>query len=345
MQDVPTRVLAVRIKTDPPLRLDKALARDVPEAEALSRSRLARLIAAGAVTRGDEVLTDPSAKVTEGEVLAVRIPEARESHVASEAIPLEIVFEDDDLIVVNKPAGMVVHPAPGAPRGTLVNALLHHFSGRLSGIGGEKRPGVVHRIDKDTSGLLVVAKNDTAHHGLAAQFRAHTLERLYQAACFGTPDAADARLKGVEGVSFEPDGAIKIVTRLARHRTDRRKQAVSFAAGRRAVTRIRVARNFGDPAAASLVECRLETGRTHQIRVHMSYIGHGLIGDPIYAGRRKLSETAIGKVARNAASTFPRQALHAATLGFEHPVTGQMMRFEAPLPKDMRALLALLHGN
>lgn len=345
MQDVPARVVAVRIKTDPPLRLDKALARDAPEAEALSRSRLGRLIAAGAVTRGDEVLTDPSAKVTEGELLAVRIPEARESRITSEAIPLEVVFEDDDLVIVNKPAGMVVHPAPGAPRGTLVNALLHHFSGRLSGIGGEKRPGVVHRIDKDTSGLLVVAKNDIAHHGLAGQFRVHTLERLYQAVCFGAPDAADARLKGLRGVSFGPDGAIKVVTHICRHRTDRRRQMVSFQAGRRAVTRVRIAQNFGNPAAASLVECRLETGRTHQIRVHMSYIGHGLIGDPIYAGRRKLSETAVGKAAHNAVSAFPRQALHAATLGFEHPVTGRMMRFEAPLPEDMRALLALLQGN
>ncbi|TYB82948.1 RluA family pseudouridine synthase [Maritimibacter fusiformis] len=341
----PSAILRVTIAENPPPRLDKALARDVPEAAALSRSRLARLIAEGAVTRGGEAVTDPRARVAAGDVLEITVPEAKDSHIGGEDIPLDIVFEDDDLIVVNKPVGMVVHPAPGTPGGTLVNALLAHCGDTLSGVGGEKRPGVVHRIDKDTSGLLVAAKSDKAHHGLAEQFEKHTVERHYRALVHGVPDAGDPRLKGVRGVSFEPCNVLKITTQLARHKTDRQKQAVLFSGGRHAVTRARVVERFGTPGAAALVDCWLETGRTHQIRVHMAHAGHGLIGDPVYGGRRRASARALGEAAAEAARTFPRQALHAATLGFVHPVSGEVMRFEAPLPSDMADLIEIFRTS
>jgi 23S rRNA pseudouridine1911/1915/1917 synthase len=337
-------IVRVVIADDPPPRLDKALARDVPEVAALSRSRLARLIAGGAVSRGGDVLTDAKAKVAAGEVIEIAVPVAEESHIGAEEIALDIVYEDDALVVVNKPAGMVVHPAPGSPGGTLVNALLAHCGETLSGVGGEKRPGVVHRIDKDTSGLLVVAKTDTAHHGLAAQFERHSVDRHYQAVVYGVPDMGDPRLKGIRGASFEPGNVLKITTQLARHKTDRQKQAVVWANGRHAVTRARVVETFGAPATAALVDCWLETGRTHQIRVHMAHAGHGLVGDPIYGGRRKLGEKAVGAVAAEAVRRFSRQALHAATLGFVHPVSGDEMRFEAPMPDDMAALIAALRG-
>jgi 23S rRNA pseudouridine1911/1915/1917 synthase len=337
-----TSTVLVEIGPNPPARLDKALARDVPEEANLSRSRIARLIAEGAVARAGEVLADAKAKVAEGEVVEITVPEAEESHMRPEAIPLDVVWEDGDLIVVNKPAGMVVHPAPGTPTGTLVNALLAHCGDDLSGVGGEKRPGIVHRIDKDTSGLLVVAKSDAAHHGLAAQFEKHTVERHYRALVYGVPDLADPRLKGVRGVSFEQGGIVKITTQLARHKTDRQKQAVTWSGGRHAVTRARVVETFGQPPALALVDCWLETGRTHQIRVHMAHAGHGLVGDPVYGGRRKPSETALGAVAAQHVRAFGRQALHAATLGFTHPVTKEQLRFEARLPNDMAGLVAVL---
>jgi len=338
-------LVRVTIAENPPARLDKALARDVPEAAALSRSRLMRLIAEGAVRRAGEAVTDPKARVAEGDVFEIAVPVAEESHIGAEDIVLDIVFEDDDLVVVNKPAGMVVHPAPGSPGGTLVNALIAHCGESLSGVGGEKRPGVVHRIDKDTSGLLVVAKTDAAHHGLAAQFERHSVERHYRAVVHGVPDRGDPRLKGVRGVSFEPGGVVKITTQLARHKTDRQRQAVIWSGGRHAVTRARVVEVFGTPGAAALVDCWLETGRTHQIRVHMAHAGHGLIGDPVYGGRRKLSHKALGEAAVEAARAFPRQALHAATLGFTHPVTGAALRFEAPLPEDMQNLIETLRNS
>jgi 23S rRNA pseudouridine1911/1915/1917 synthase len=337
-------IVRVTIAENPPPRLDKALARDVPEAAELSRSRLARLIADGAVSRDGVALTDTKAKVAAGEVIEIAVPVAVESHIGAEAIALDIRYEDDDLIVVNKPAGMVVHPAPGSPGGTLVNALLAHCGDTLSGVGGEKRPGVVHRIDKDTSGLLVVAKSDAAHHGLAAQFERHSVERRYSAVVYGVPDRSDPRLKGVRGVSFEAGNVVKITTQLARHKTDRQRQAVVWSGGRHAVTRARVVEVFGSPGAAALVDCWLETGRTHQIRVHMAHAGHGLIGDPVYGGRRKLSAKAVGEAAAEAARGFPRQALHAAVLGFSHPVTGEEMRFEADLPEDMKNLIEILRN-
>ena len=333
------------IAANPPQRLDKALSRDVPENAALSRTRLARLIATGAVAVAGEVVTDLKARVAEGDAVAITVEEAGESHIGAQAIALDVVHEDDDLIVIDKPAGLVVHPAPGSPDGTLVNALLHHCGDSLSGVGGVKRPGIVHRIDKDTSGLLVVAKSDAAHRGLAAQFEAHEVERYYRAICHGVPDASDPRLRGVRGASFEPGNILKLTTGLARHRSDRQKQAVVFEGGRHAITRVRVVEPFGTPAAAALVECWLETGRTHQIRVHMAHAGHGLIGDPAYGGRRLLPERALGAGAVAAASRFARQALHAAVLGFEHPLSGARLRFESPMPADMAGLVAALRGG
>lgn len=345
MSDIANRILQVTIGPLPPDRLDKALAREVPEAEALSRSRLARLIAEGAVSRDGQPATDLKARVAEGEVYAIALGPARAVTTEAQDIPLTVVWEDDDLIVIDKPAGLVVHPAPGAVDGTLVNALLHHCGASLSGVGGERRPGIVHRIDKETSGLLVVAKSDRAHHGLAAQFEAHSVHRHYLALIHGVPDAADPRLRGVKGVSFEPGGVIRIATQLARHRTDRQRQAVTADGGRHAVTRARVVETFGTPPAAALLDCWLETGRTHQIRVHMAHVGHGLIGDPTYGGRRRLSHRALPAAAVEAAAAFPRQALHAATLGFTHPVTGQDLSFTSALPADMAALIGALRGS
>jgi len=335
-------IIPVRIGADPDKRLDKALARDVPEDASLSRSRLARLIAGGAVAVNGTVVTDPRAKLAEGDLVEITVEEASEVDTLPEDIPLVILHEDADLIVIDKPVGMVVHPAPGTPSGTLVNALLHHFGGNLSGVGGEKRPGIVHRIDKDTSGLLVVAKSDKAHHGLAAQFEAHSVDRHYLAICHGVPDAADPRLRGVPGVSFETGGILKLTTGLARHKTDRQRQAVLFQGGRHAVTRARVEEGFG---AVALINCWLETGRTHQIRVHMAHAGHALVGDQTYGGRRKVSAKAVGAALADDLNAFPRQALHAASLGFVHPVSGEKLAFSAPLPADMAGLLQRLRES
>ncbi|HEV8033334.1 RluA family pseudouridine synthase [Yoonia sp.] len=337
-----SEIIQFVIAANPPPRLDKALGRDVPEEASLSRSRLARLIADGAVTVDGAVITDPRFRISAGAIVAVTVAVAEESHIGAEDIALEVVFEDDDLIVINKPSGMVVHPAPGTPGGTLVNALIHHCGDTLSGVGGMKRPGIVHRIDKETTGLLVAAKSDRAHHHLADQFAAHTVERRYLAVCYGLPDQNDPRLRGIKGTSFEPGNILKIQTFLGRHRTDRQRQAVSFSSGRHAVTRSRIVEPLGTPPCAALIECWLETGRTHQIRVHMAHCGHALIGDPVYGGRRKLSPKAIGEAGVAAVSAFPRQALHAATLGFEHPVSGEFLQFEAEIPQDMRELLRAL---
>ncbi|MDD9717693.1 RluA family pseudouridine synthase [Dinoroseobacter sp. PD6] len=337
--------ITVEVQPDPPPRLDRALARDVPEGLGLSRSRLVKLIEAGDVRRGAEVLASPKARVAAGDVLTLRLGAPAEVPLVAEAIPLDVIFEDADLIVVNKPAGMVVHPAPGSPAGTLVNALMHHCGDSLSGIGGEKRPGIVHRIDKDTSGLLVVAKSDHAHQGLAAQFAAHSVDRIYDALVHGVPEASDPRLRGLPMVRFEPGGVLCLRASLARHRTDRQRQAVvAEGQGRHAVTRARVEARFGDPAGAAHLACWLETGRTHQIRVHLAHIGHGLLGDPVYGGRKRLSAKAFSPQALAAAEAFPRQALHARTLGFVHPVTGAALSFAAPMPADMAALVAALGG-
>lgn len=342
MSDPSSTVLRVVLADDPPGRLDKALARDVPEEAALSRSRLARLIADGAVTRNGAVLGARD-KVAEGEIIEIVLGEPETVETLAEDIPLAVVWEDADLIVIDKPAGMVVHPAVGNPRGTLVNALLHHCGDTLSGIGGERRPGIVHRIDKETSGLLVAAKSDRAHHGLAAQFERHDVHRHYLALVHGVPSVGDPRLRGLAGVTVESGGVIRIATQLDRHRADRQRQAVVSHGGRHAVTRARVVDTFGTPPAIALVDCWLETGRTHQIRVHLAYGGHGLVGDPTYGGRRKAPARALGQAAESV-DAFPRQALHAATLGFAHPVTGEALHFESPLPADMTTLIETLRA-
>ncbi|MEM1273567.1 MAG: RluA family pseudouridine synthase [Pseudomonadota bacterium] len=333
------RILTLRIGAGA-TRLDKALAASVPEEESLSRSRLARLIADGAVRLDGQIVTQGSVRVTEGAQVKIALPAVADVDIEAEEIPLDIVYEDDDLVVVNKPAGLVVHPAPGSPSGTLVNGLLHHFGGSLSGIGGEKRPGIVHRIDKDTSGLLVVAKSDRAHQGLAAQFEAHSVERRYLALCHGVPSPADPRLRGQRGVSFEGQ-IVKITTGLARHRTDRQRQAVYFDGGRHAVTRVATVADYG---SLSLVSARLETGRTHQIRVHMAHIGHALVGDQTYGGRRLVSAKTYGADLADRINLFPRQALHAETLGFIHPAHDERLTFAAPLPDDVSELLSLLRA-
>ncbi len=334
--------LAVTIGEGTLNRLDKALAAAVPEAAALSRSRLMKMIAEGAVFRDGQPVTDPKTRVTGGEVFTLQMDPAVAVETRAEAIPLSVLWEDGDLIVIDKPAGMVVHPAPGTPSGTLVNALLHHCGDTLSGIGGERRPGIVHRIDKDTTGLLVVAKSDRAHHGLARQFEDHSVARHYLAVVQGVPSAADPRLRGLRGISFEAGGILKIATHLARHRTDRQRQAVVWDQGRHAVTRSRVVEGFAGQAA--LVDCWLETGRTHQIRVHLAYAGHGLVGDQTYGGKKRLSEKLLGPGAE-VGNTFPRQALHAASLGFDHPVTGARMEFTSPIPADMAGLIEALRAG
>ncbi|MDW4496995.1 RluA family pseudouridine synthase [Sulfitobacter sp. D35] len=339
------RYINFTIGAAPPPRLDKALARDVPDFAALSRTRIGRLIADGAVRVDGTAVTDPKARIEAGARIDIFVDEPQDSHILPEEIPLDVVHEDDDLIVVNKPAGMVVHPAPGSPGGTLVNALLHHCGDALSGVGGMKRPGIVHRIDKDTTGLLVAAKSDAAHQGLAAQFEAHTVDRIYNALVHGVPDAADPRLRGIRGTSFEAGNVLKLTTQLARHKTDRQRQAVTFQGGRHAVTRARVLETFGQPPALALLECWLETGRTHQIRVHMAHAGHALVGDQTYGGRRRVPKKALPDAAVDAAQDFPRQALHAAVLGFRHPVSRELMRFEAPLPPDMASLIGTLRGE
>lgn len=281
---------------------------------------------------GGTILDDARARVPRGTEVTLVLPEPEPIEAAPEAIRLEVAFEDAHLIVIDKPVGLVVHPAPGATAGTLVNALLHHCGGSLSGIGGRLRPGIVHRIDKDTSGLLVVAKSDAAHRGLAVQFADHSVERRYLAVVHGQPDPAEPRLRHLAGITWEGGGVLRIEGNIGRHPGDRKRMAVLSANGKPAVTRARIIERF---ARSSLVECRLETGRTHQIRVHMAFAGHPLAGDTVY-GRRK-SQGAIG--------AFPRQALHAETLGFVHPVTGERLRFTSSLPEDMNLLLDELRAE
>ena len=297
-------------------RLDRALAAALP---ALSRERLKALISSGEV-RGPEggQVRDPAAKALPGGAYEIRVPEPAAAHNAPQDIALDIVFEDDHLLVVDKPAGMVVHPAAGNFNGTLVNALLHHCAGRLSGIGGVARPGIVHRIDKGTSGLLVVAKTDVAHEGLSAQFARHSIDRRYLAIVSGRPNP--------------PAGTVDAP--LARSSANRQKMAiVDPGRGKRAVTHYRLVKPLRD---AALVECRLETGRTHQVRVHMTSIGHPLLGDPAY-GRTKSPHRDLLKRLE-----FERQALHAAELGFIHPVAKENLSFKSAIPSDMQELFTAL---
>jgi len=296
-------------------RLDRALADAVPT---LSRERLKSLIRSGAVEAAGQPVRDPATKVRGEEAFRVAVPEPTAAHNEPQDIPLKVVFEDEHLLVVDKPAGLVVHPAAGNLDGTLVNALLHHCGGSLSGIGGVARPGIVHRIDKDTSGLLVVAKSDVAHEGLARQFAAHSIDRRYLAIVNGVPRSAQG----------------KIDAPLARSAANRKKIAiVEGSRGKRAVTHWRRLQPLRD---AALVECRLETGRTHQVRVHMASIGHPLVGDPVYGRAGKTH----GKLLKEL--QFYRQALHAAELGFTHPVTKHRLSFSSPMPPDMQELFNAL---
>lgn len=333
-------VVELTLGENPAPRLDKALASVVPAEVTLSRSRITKLIAAGAVTMDGVPITKLKFKALEGTVFKVAMPPAEDYENAQpEDIPLDIVFEDEHLIIINKPAGMVVHPAPGSETGTLVNALLHHFDGNLSGVGGEKRPGIVHRIDKDTSGLLVVAKSDAAHAGLAKQFADHSISRRYWAVSKGVPQKGDPRLGGLRGVNFEDGGVIRVATNIARHKTDRKRMAVVIDAGRHAITRAAILEDFGHSA---LMECWLETGRTHQIRVHFAHIGHGLIGDPIYGLRKAMPGTAFEPEDMAVVKGFVRQALHAKSLGFIHPVTEESVEFNSEIPEDLSKLLEIL---
>jgi 23S rRNA pseudouridine1911/1915/1917 synthase len=296
-------------------RLDRALAAAVPT---LSRERLKSLIRSGAVEAEGKAVRDPATKVRGEEALRVAVPEPSSPHNEAQDIPLTIVFEDEHLLVVDKPAGLVVHPAAGNLDGTLVNALLHHCAGQLSGIGGVARPGIVHRIDKDTSGLLVVAKTDVAHEGLAKQFAAHSIDRRYLAIVNGVPNTSE--------------GAVDLP--LARSATNRKKIAVvEGRRGKRAVTHWKRMQLLRD---AALVECRLETGRTHQVRVHMASLGHPLLGDPVYGRSGKTHGKLLNEL------KFHRQALHAAELGFIHPVTKRRLSFSSPMPPDMQELFKAL---
>lgn len=298
------------------LRLDRALADLLPD---LSRERLKALIGEGQVRSSGGGKLTGSMKVAEGQQFAITLPAPAPLDTVAQDIPLTIVHEDPDLIVVDKPAGLVVHPAAGNLDGTLVNALLHHCAGRLSGIGGVARPGIVHRIDKDTSGLLVVAKTDKAHEGLARQFKDHSIDRAYAAIAYGHPAPA----------------AGTVDSWIARSDADRKKMAVHREGrGKHAVTHYRTMERL---RGAALMECRLETGRTHQVRVHMAHIGHPLIGDPVYGRERKGFKSILETL------SFERQALHAKTLGFIHPVTEKPLTFHSALPTDMQELLSALH--
>ena len=297
-------------------RLDKALA----EASGLSRERIKALLGEGRISLAGQVAHQPSFKPAAGTAFAIRVPEAVPAEAQAQDIPLAVVYEDEHLIVVDKPAGLVVHPAAGNLDGTLVNALLHHCEGQLSGIGGVARPGIVHRIDKDTSGLLAVAKTDKAHEGLARQFVDHSIERAYLALVAGRPVPPSGTVTGA----------------IARSNTNRKKMAlVEDGRGKHAVTHYRTLETFAD---ASLVECRLETGRTHQVRLHMASIGHALLGDPVYGRTPAQLRPLLNQL------HFARQALHAAVLGFIHPVTGAALRFESKLPADMEGLLVELRS-
>ena len=298
-------------------RLDKALA----EATALSRERIKALLGEGRIWLDGKLAASTSAKALAGSKFEIRIPVAIPLAAAAQDIPLAVIYEDEHLIVIDKPAGLVVHPAAGNYDGTLVNALLHHCAGQLSGIGGVARPGIVHRIDKDTSGLLVVAKTDAAHEGLARQFSEHTIERAYLAIVAGRPIPVSGTVTGSIG----------------RSNSNRKKMAlVEEGRGKHAVTHYKTLENM---ARAALVECRLETGRTHQVRVHMTSIGHPLLGDPAYGRTPAPLRPILAEL------HFTRQALHAAVLGFNHPVRGDPVRFESVVPADMAALLVELRHN
>lgn len=314
-------------------RLDKVLGSGVPE---LTRSRIQSLVRAGQVTLDGATVKEPGRRVKPGETYRIAVPEPEPAEPVAESIPLAVVFEDAHLIVIDKPAGLVVHPAAGHARGTLVNALIAHCGASLSGIGGVRRPGIVHRLDKDTSGLLVVAKTDAAHQALSEQFAVH-----------GRDGRLDRRYKAfVWGGLLRPAGVVDAP--LTRGTHNRTRMAVARGdAGRRAVTHYRVVETYGGKGTASLmslVELALETGRTHQIRVHMAHIGHPVVGDPVYATGFATGSHRLPASVRNALAPLGRQALHASVLAFEHPKSLKMLRFTSPLPPDLDSLHRALVG-
>jgi len=303
-------------------RLDRLLAERLG---GLSRSRLKGLIEAGMVSAGGATITEPSTRVKPGQTFAIVIPEARPAKPKGQALALDIVYEDSDIIVIDKAAGMVVHPAPGNPDRTLVNALIAHCGPSLTGVGGVRRPGIVHRLDKDTSGLIVAAKNDAAHQALVEQFARRSIERVYAAVVWGLPAPAAGAITG----------------NIGRSPRNRKKMAVLARGGRPAETRYRVRQSLAAGAAA-LLDCRLLTGRTHQIRVHLSHIGHPLIGDRVYGRAGTRRRASLPERTRDAVAAMTRQALHARTLGLRHPATGEILRLESDLPPDIKTLISSL---
>ncbi len=305
-------------------RVDRFLADSIGT---VSRTRVKSLIDAGLAHRDRDLLREPAEPVRPGVRYTLQLPRPAPARPSPQAIPFTILFEDADLIVLDKPAGLVVHPAPGNEDGTLVNALLAHCGAALPGIGGERRPGIVHRLDKDTSGVMVVAKTETALVALSASFAARDLDRSYLALCWGVPSPI----------------AGNIATAIGRDPRDRKRMAVVGRGGKAAQTHYRTIRAWH--GAASLLECRLATGRTHQIRVHMAHLGHALVGDPLYLRRVPAAARGLDEPARHTLLDFPRQALHAARLGFRHPRSGEALSFETPLPADMAALIAALGSS
>jgi len=305
------------------LRIDKFLSECFGD---VSRAQIQRMIALGNVVCDDVTIGDNAYKVKEGESFVMTMAKAVDADPLPQDIEIDFLYQDEDIAVVNKPAGMVVHPAAGAVDGTLVNALLFHCKD-LSGIGGVKRPGIVHRIDKETSGVLVVAKNDNAHRFLCEQFAEHSIERTYRAFVFGVPNPKKGIVEG----------------NIGRSPYDRKKMAILKTGGKRAVTHYEVEQVFGD--LVSVVRCNLETGRTHQIRVHLSSLGHNLLGDKVYTKAKKIRAKNLDESVLNLINNFERHALHAQSLGFLHPRTKEKMFFETPLPADLQYLYDVLKKN